>query len=57
MRDKITFIFTGEVQLFNTYVTISGFTERELPSNECPSGILVVPIPGISMERNRDPTF
>ena len=56
MHFKLAFTFTGEVQVFNPYVEVSGFTERELPSNERPSGILVVPIPAISMERNRDPT-
>ena len=43
--------------MFNTYFIVSGLKERKLTSNEFPSGILVVPIPGISMERNRDPTF
>ena len=57
MRVKITFTFTGEGQVFNPYVTLSIFTERDLPSNEFPSVIIVVPIPGISMERNRDPTY
>ena len=56
MRVKITFTFTGEGQVFNPYVTMSGLEKKELPSNECPSGILVVSISGISMERNRDPT-
>ena len=56
MRVNITFTFTGEGQVFNPYVTVSGLTERELPSNECPYGILFVPIPGISMESNRGPT-
>ena len=31
MRVKLTFTFTGEVQGFNPYVTVSGFTEREIP--------------------------
>ena len=53
---KLTFTFTGAGQVFNLYVKVSGFTERELPSNECPSGILVVPIQGISLERKRYPT-
>ena len=57
VKDKCTFTFTGEGQVFNTYVTVSGFIEREMPSNECPSGIIVVTILGISVERNRDPTF
>ena len=57
MRVKITFIFTGEGQVFNPYVSVSGLTERYIPSNECPSGITVIPIPGIFMESNRDPTF
>ena len=57
MRFKTTFTFTGEGQVFNPYVTVSGLTEIELPSNECSSGILVVPIPGISIESNRGPTF
>ena len=42
--------------MFNHYVTVSGFIEIELPSNECPSVIIVVSIPGISMERSRDTT-
>ena len=33
MRIKITFTFTGEVQVFNLYDTVSGLTEIELPSN------------------------
>ena len=33
MRVKITFTFTGEGKVFNPYVTVSGFTEREIPSN------------------------
>ena len=53
---KIIFTFTSEVQVFNPYVTVSGLTEREIPSNECSSVILFVPIPDISMESNRDPT-
>ena len=39
------------------YGTVSGFTEIELLSDECPSIILVFPIPSLSMESNRDPTF
>ena len=52
-----TFTFTGEGQVFNLYVTVSGQTEIELPSNECPYEVIFVPIPGLSMERNRYPTF
>ena len=33
MRFKITFTFTVEGQVFNTHVTESGLTERELTSN------------------------
>ena len=57
MHVKINFTFTVEGQVFNLYVIVSGSTWRELPSNECPSGIIVAPIQLISMERNRDPTF
>ena len=42
--------------MFKTYVTVSNLTQIELPPNEYTSGIIVVPIPGISMERSRDPT-
>ena len=49
MRVKLTFTFTGEEQVFNPYVTVSSLTEIELQSNECPSGIIVVPITGLSM--------
>ena len=55
MRVKIAFTFTGEGQVFNPYVAVSGLTEIELQSNECPSGIIVVPVRGISMESNRYP--
>ena len=57
MRVKLTFTFNAEVKVFNQYVTASGLTERELPSNEYPSGIIGVPIPGLSIEKYRDPTF
>ena len=57
MRVKLTFTFTGAVNMCNPCVKVSVLTEREIPSNECPSEILVVPIPGLSMEMNRDPTF
>ena len=43
--------------MFNPYVTVSGLIEKELPSNECPYEVIFVPIPGLSMERNRYPTF
>ena len=56
MRVKLTFTFTGEELVFNPYITVSGLIEIELPSNECPYGIIVVPIPGLSMENHRDPT-
>ena len=56
MRVKLTFTFTDAVQVFNPYVTVSGLTERGLPSNECPSGILVVSVPGLSMEWKRGKT-
>ena len=42
MRVKLNFTFTGAGRVFNFYVIVSGLTERELPSNECPSGIIVV---------------
>ena len=57
MRVKLTSDFTGEGQVFKPHVKVSVLTERYLPSNECPSGILVVTIPVLSMERNRYPTF
>ena len=57
MHFKRTFTFTGKGKVFNPYVTVSGLTERELPSNERLYRILVFPIPGISMERNRGQTF
>ena len=31
MRFKLTFIFTGEVKVFNPYVTVSGLIERDIP--------------------------
>ena len=31
MRVKIIFTFTGEGEVFNVYVTVSGSTQRELP--------------------------
>ena len=37
MRVKLTFTFTGAGQVFNPYATVSGLTERDLPSNEFPS--------------------
>ena len=57
MRVELTFAFTAEGQVFNPYVTVSGLTKIELPSNKRPSGIVVVTIPGLSMEGNRYPTF
>ena len=56
MGFKSAFTFTGEGKVFNLYVIVSGLTEIELPSNECTSGIIVVTIPGISMENSRDTT-
>ena len=56
MRVKLTFTFTVVGQVFYPYVKLSGLTERYLPPNEFPYVILVVPIPGLSMERNRYPT-
>ena len=41
MRVKITFTFTGEGKVFRPYVTVSGLTERGLPSKECFSGIFL----------------
>ena len=49
MRVKLTLTFTGAGQVFNLYVTVSGLIERDIPSNECPSGIIAVPIPGLFM--------
>ena len=57
IRVKITFTFTGEEQVLNPYATVSVLRKIELPSNEFTSGIIVVTIPGIFMERNRDPNF
>ena len=33
MRFIINFTFTDEGKVFNLYITVSGLTERELPSN------------------------
>mmetsp|Transcript_17665 Transcript_17665/g.25949 ORF Transcript_17665/g.25949 Transcript_17665/m.25949 type:complete len:148 (-) Transcript_17665:2604-3047(-) len=42
--------------MFTPYVTVSGLTARDLPPKSCPSGILPVPIPGLCMERSKDPS-
>eukprot|EP00957_Ditylum_brightwellii_P201901 15327730-Ditylum_brightwellii.AAC.1 len=55
MRVKLTFCFTGAGQTLAPYVTVSGLTERELLCSVCPSGIHVIKIPGLAMERARDP--
>ena len=36
MRVELTFAFTAEGQVFNPYVTVSGLTKIELPSNNPP---------------------
>ena len=54
MRVKLTFTFLGNGLMMPIYVTAAGFTERDIPRSSCPSGILVIPIPGLCMERNRD---
>eukprot|EP00957_Ditylum_brightwellii_P117407 8954697-Ditylum_brightwellii.AAC.1 len=50
-----TFTFTGGGQMLNPYIKVSGLSEQELPKKYCPSGILTAPIPGLCIERNRDP--
>eukprot|EP00957_Ditylum_brightwellii_P061628 4676472-Ditylum_brightwellii.AAC.1 len=37
-------------------VTASGYAKREIPKSSCPSGIKVIPIPGLCIERNCNPT-
>ena len=55
MRVKLTFTFVGHGKMLDAYITVAGLTERELPKSTCPDGILIVPIPGLCMERHIDP--
>eukprot|EP00957_Ditylum_brightwellii_P136255 10391558-Ditylum_brightwellii.AAC.1 len=57
MRVKITFTFLGNGTMSPIYVTSSGYTEREIPKSSYSSGIKFIPIPGLCIERNRDPTY
>eukprot|EP00957_Ditylum_brightwellii_P045691 3467171-Ditylum_brightwellii.AAC.1 len=56
IKVKLTYTFSGAGQTFTPYIIVTGLTERELPKDECPSGIFKVPMPGLCMEWNHDPT-
>eukprot|EP00957_Ditylum_brightwellii_P180254 13731519-Ditylum_brightwellii.AAC.1 len=56
MRVKFAFTFTGAGQMSTPYVTETGLITRNLPPKSCPSGILPELIPGLCMERSKDPS-
>lgn len=55
-RVKHTFTFSAAGQLAPFYTTISGLSEKELPVETCPSGMLVMEVPGLAVGSDVDPS-
>ena len=51
MRVRLTFTFSGCELIAPLYVTVSGLSGKELSWEECPEGILKVPIEGFCIEK------
>ena len=49
LRVRLTFTMNATCMLAATFITVTGVTERELPRDVCPSGVLYIKIPGLCL--------
>ena len=54
LRVRITFTMNATGMLAATFITVTGLTERELPKEGCPSGVLHIAIKGLCVGAAQD---
>jgi len=54
LRVRLTFTMNATCMIAATFITVTGVTERELPRDVCPSGILYIKIPGLCLGAAQD---
>lgn len=48
-RVRLSFTISGNGRVAPIWATVTGLTERELPPSECPSGIYITMVPGLTI--------
>jgi hypothetical protein len=51
-RIKLTFTFNAAGQMAPLFISVTGLSEKELPSETCPSGMLVMKVKGLAIGAN-----
>ena len=54
MRVRLTFTMTGTGSLAPPFITVTGLSEKELPVETCPSGVMHIEIPGLCVGAGQD---
>ena len=54
MRVRLTFTMPGTGSLAPPFITVTGLSEKELPVETCPSGVMHIEVPGLCVGAGQD---